>query len=61
MNTELWDINQLIGYRDAHWDIWIDFSRRNITKQAVVHHTFMAFWIRGCLISKIAACSSQVA
>jgi len=36
--------------QDAHWYIkntWIGFSTRNIAKQAVVHHNFMAFWVLG--------------
>ena len=50
--TELRDINRLIGYNDTHWyikDPWIDFSARNIVKQAVAHCTFMASRSWGCL------------
>jgi len=51
-NTELWDVNQLMGYRDAHWyskDTWVGFSMTNIAKQAVAHCTFMASQVLGCL------------
>jgi len=37
-NTELWDINRLMSYRDAQWcikDTWVGFSKTNIAKQAV--------------------------
>jgi len=52
INTELRDINWLMGYTDVHWyikDTWIGFSARNIAKQAVVHHTFMASQMLGYL------------
>jgi len=51
-NTELQDINRLMGYKDAQWyikDTWIGFSARNIAKQAVAQHTFMASRMMGCL------------
>jgi len=45
--AKLWDINWLMGYRDAQWyikDTWISFSARNIAKQATtVHYTFYSF------------------
>jgi len=42
-NTELQDINQLMGYIDVHRyikDTWIGFSVRNIAKQAVAHYVY---------------------
>jgi len=60
-NTELWDINQLMGNRDAQWyikDTWIGFSMINITKQAVVHHTSLASQTMGCWNGETTACSS---
>jgi len=51
-NIELRDINQLMGYRDPQLyikDAWIGFSVRNIGKQAVACHTFMASRTIGCL------------
>jgi len=43
--TELWNINQLIGYRDVNWyinDTWIGFSTQNFVKQSVACSTYMA-------------------
>jgi len=64
MNTKLWDVNQLMSYRDAHWyikDTWIGFSARNIAKQAVVCHTLwlLGFWV--AWNGEIVAYNSQVA
>jgi len=56
-STELQDINQLMGYRDAQWyikDAWIGFSMTKITKQAVAHPTFMAYWSWAAWNGKIA-------
>jgi len=49
-------------YRDAHWykDTWIGFSTKNNGKRAVVHHTFIASWIMGCLNWQIVACTLWV-
>jgi len=57
-NTELWNINWLMGYRDAYWyikDTWIGFSVTNIAKQTIVHHAFMASkswaaWMANCCL-----------
>jgi len=59
-NTEFWDINQLMGYRDAQWyikDTWIGFSAKNIAKQAVACHTFIAFQFWAAWDGEIVACS----
>jgi len=58
--TELWNINRLMGYRDAYWYIkytWIGFSMTNTAKQAVVHCTFMAFQSWAAWNDEIITCS----